>query len=788
MKPQLLFVLLLLMLFVAGCSSTLECVDDGICTPSELLIRCNDCLPEFSISPDASAQVIGDMVELRIPIVNNGFEYLGNIPYTIGYMTSDGRATMSASVSLLANYHIEGESASGILASLLEQAQSSQRSTTLHVQLHNHPGLDTIQVAINPEQTIQERDGAYDNNVATLIVSQPSAVHDSITHRLAIEWEDAHLVYAYDWELEDGLILSVLDYNVSGDFIRVMHASPDTQERLQDIFESDIFTSELVVFDDYVIADVTAVQHPESSYYIWFSESTQSTLFLQKSCRFECFVPDGFLEAHLNIYPSSVDETFNERTSFSSLADALPNQDRQTFALSWHDDVPEWTKDRIVQTVWVTDGRWRFGMDNVTRMVDLLAERPHGAKAIFFHGSAQNMIFNHPDDAIEYITENGTVMTFNGVFLEHGTELGRQMYHDVYRQLYERGAELEFIVMDYEEGKSNWHIKGEVEQYRAIEQHPRFETFILPRIIDHGFNTSYGLMDSVRLWKTNPNYHPWNIWRAVYQAEALTKAVCEPAYEFFPDVTCSNFGYYALHPSLEVPHNSGQEDYKFGTDFSVGTHQSGAFYGGIGNLRHTRLPHFQRTPFNSFRYYVNWGRMMFLASPKPLQPWVACRDWKNHEPNTVLTHTDYWQEMLIHLLMTRTEEFLYWNLTQTNSCEDENEIYMHRTLTEFDEVVRTRDVTWTVEELTPWDKPFVYSSVIVQGDIPLRITRFTANTPLRVSSGLSENVAVDDSSITIIVDGHTVTFYGAELYEPSDPVSVYGLWIIQRTDAETVVS
>src|SRR5690606_29077648 len=114
--------------------------------------------------------------------------------------------------------------------------------------------------------------------------------------------------------------------------------------------------------------------------------------------------------------------------------------------------------------------------------------------------------------------------------------------------------------------------------------------------------------------------------------------------------------------------------------------------------------------------------------------------------------------------------FSYWN---TPASEEEDRL-LSNILKELDEMIGYEVNRQTlVTDLASWTDDYVITGMQV-GDY--KVWRFTTNNVVTTLDDSGDNVM-------FTLDDATVTFPEAMIYEPSDPVSPIGYWVIQRADA-----
>ncbi len=258
-------------------------------------------------------------------------------------------------------------------------------------------------------------------------------------------------------------------------------------------------------------------------------------------------------------------------------------------------------------------------------------------------------LLSHPQDACR--TPQGTLTPYPSPWLEHGTAFIRQRIEAFFTAYKNAGGRLDWLVVDFERGFSPWGL--DPQHIRAIQDDPRSPSL----------KQAMGIDDFEAVIKhKNPQVYAWDrhMRRLVYRG--LHAALLEPIQRLYPDVKASNYGYFILTPDNAIPYTNG---YRRSNPFCFGTHNSQAYYGGIGRkgkaipgFIQLGSPHADRiSPFAVLRWHVNKVRGIRRSSDRPLVPWVA---HKSFEPGVFATNT-YYEENIYHLALHGSEHFLFWN-------------------------------------------------------------------------------------------------------------------------------
>lgn len=460
------------------------------------------------------------------------------------------------------------------------------------------------------------------------------------------------------------------------------------------------------------------------------------------------------------------------------------------YGYSWSNVKPE--LDNVVPFRWLT-------MDNIkdpAGMKTATDKMPSGHRVVFLWDVHRD-IMGHPQDRCR--DAQGNVAAFASVWLDHGVDRVCQRLDDFFRRYKELGGQLDIVVLDWEEGLSNWHFDKGVERWKAIEADPRFPE-ISRRL---GFSD---LTTVAEWWKQKDdlrlNYLRWNAVMYERTASYLSQAVYEPIKKHYPQVKLSNYGHYHYCKALGVPDINGHRYYLFGSGAHVGTHQSSDLYTWLGQIDRNPpegLKEYPHTPFNGFRHALNVMRCMAGSSDVPIYPWIAYRGFS--EGYTGVTNHDLYQELIFHAGLIGADAFLFWNprpwakdqgaskfassgvpgsgvsAGAVATSDEQNRIFSD-CLRQLDALAGRVDRRPLARKLVPWTEDYALSGMQV-GD--RTVWRFTPNLD---GGAKRESTLVSPPAAIFKVGSRRITIPGGKLFVPETELSGQGYWVVAPGNVE----
>lgn len=350
--------------------------------------------------------------------------------------------------------------------------------------------------------------------------------------------------------------------------------------------------------------------------------------------------------------------------------------------------------------------------------------RPPGRRALFTWDLHRELLRN-PEDVCR--TADGQPTAFQGVWPEHGIEAIGALFDDFFGRFKAAGGEADWLIIDFEEGFSNWALGGadKADHWLAVQNDPRF-----PALAERlGFSDIMLVGD----WWGKREYLKWNAVLAGVVNDAIHRALFEPARRHFPGLRCSNYGADATNEANAVPDLNGHRQWSEGRP--PGTHQAPSFYTWIGQLANVNLDGkqpFAATPYNGLLLSVNGIRAMRRSSDMPLQPWVAWARYKGDGPGlppATCGETPYYNELLYHLGLSGVDGFLFWNPHPWRQDQDplsmstaDDERLLDGLLRDLHQRVGQAGGEPLDPVALPWDAPAIATGLRVGDEVLWRVT------------------------------------------------------------------
>ena len=351
--------------------------------------------------------------------------------------------------------------------------------------------------------------------------------------------------------------------------------------------------------------------------------------------------------------------------------------------------------------------------------------RPAGRAVMLVLGPERAMATN-PADHVR--TSDGKRTHISGPWLDEGIRNVRRTMQRFFTQYHRAGGRLDWLVLDFEIGRSNWSYDARVrkQHMQAVLADPRGDQIrdeLLRRgLTDEGIANIHdahwsrprytlgGTDLSDELQRHNPPYIVWNALMSERLAESLHEAVFEPARDFYRDVQGSNYNYCILSPENIVPEINGHLQY---TNGRFGTHGARSFYGVINNLSRVRTADgspYGEAPFDVLRWQVNTLRAIQRSSNRPFQAWVSNKSYRSSR----FKDNGYYEELIYHLALGETENFLYWHSTGregVTSIHAQQARILDQCLNELNRWFDGRPRRSVSHAEVPWDSSLVVSGM-----------------------------------------------------------------------------
>lgn len=425
----------------------------------------------------------------------------------------------------------------------------------------------------------------------------------------------------------------------------------------------------------------------------------------------------------------------------------------QTFhAYSWA-TVPE-------DCTHITPFVWFNAQSQPAEVAAAALKLPAGRRAVFSWDMHRG-ILDHPADVCR--TADGQATTQPGVWPEQGIAETRGKIAAFIQAFKAAGGQLDWFILDYEGGYSNWTMGATDKQDRwlAIQADPRFAK-LAEKL---GFSD---LLLICEWWKGAGKYLRWNAAMAGQVGQALRAGVWEPIREQFPAAQASNYGDSIMTEANAVPDLNGH--LQWAEPPVMGTHQAPSYYTWIGQLGDRQLDgkqKFGRSPFAGLLLSVNTHRALQRSSEVPITPWVAWQRYSGDGPQAppaTCAGTPYYRELVLHLALSGCTTFLFWNPHTWAANQDpesmstaRDERLLNGILGELEKRLPGAERTPLTTEALPWDMRVIATALRRGDQVTWRVT-----------------VPPDVKRVTAKLDGQPIALD----VPPDEP----GVWYTHRAD------
>lgn len=461
----------------------------------------------------------------------------------------------------------------------------------------------------------------------------------------------------------------------------------------------------------------------------------------------------------------------------------------QTTAFTWTPANPAYS--HLSPFYWI--GTYNAGSvhhwSNFAATKTALDALPAGRRAIFIwdihrwmHQDPRDHLTDSLGNVVGFTTPAGIFKPYHGPWWDAGADSIATFFDNWFHTYDSLGGKLDLLVLDYEDGFSNWHLSNYI---NALLGADKTDSLVTDYWLKIAADPRYPALDSllsfddilkVRFWWQNGyEYLEFNALMQQRRADYINHAIYEQAIKYFPAVKMSNYADFYWNIPYGIREGNGHPYYLYGDGAAVGTHQSEAFYGWLGQITLPgRFPEagpvYAGTPYHSFQYCVNQARSIRLCHPAPLVPWFANHGFDDGG-KVHFAGKDYWQEMVFHTLLTGTDDVLFWN----PYASDAENLLMDQLLAQF-------DAFWTnggppapavLQDslLSPWAQDFVLSRL--END-SLVVWRLTPEAP----EGFDLNALVlDDDPATFQLTDTTLVLPG-QIFYPATNLSDKGWWVV----------
>ncbi len=456
--------------------------------------------------------------------------------------------------------------------------------------------------------------------------------------------------------------------------------------------------------------------------------------------------------------------------------------------------------------------------DKIKSLTDV---QPEGHRVIQIDGidswriPGLNDVVLYPNGSVNgFVDKNGIFKPYLGIFWESSTkEVSDDMTY-FFTEYKAVGGKVDWIVQDYEYHYQDigrlmliadsyydladatimgWKNKQDAEEayFKALEDDPRFQKEHKPFFDKYGYSW---IKDC--LLTTDVCDKRWGVYIKSKVDYYLTKSFYEPISKIFPNVKNSNFNTGYFNPSYCFPDMAGNTKgfyfcFEGQKGSHVGTHQSPYTYGRLGYAIATKKldekNNYLLTPFNAFKYDVNKLRLSVLSSDVPITPWVMLKSSSmlyDQQTKIPLYSTPYWEELVLHDLLTGADDLLYMKpgpdnydklakesyLPEDYSMLAKDDVTLNNALEEFNKIAGFANRKTLVNRFVGWGDDYVLTGMQTGGR---NVYRFTPN-------NATIFIVVEDAKGVNFVSGNSKVFIkDGKIYEPQKKVSPIGYWVVQ---------
>jgi len=243
-----------------------------------------------------------------------------------------------------------------------------------------------------------------------------------------------------------------------------------------------------------------------------------------------------------------------------------------------------------------------------------------------------------------------------------------------------------------------------------------------------------------------PQFLTWNANLQGIASQFLHKGFYPPVSQYYPNIKMSNYSDRAITKEHAIPLQTRLLEYNLS---SFGTHQSNFFYGILADLLHRDVlqpdgtfKKFGTQPFSALLRECNQIRAGLRSARRAWQPWIPRKNWGNPPPATNQTtfytfqNSDIYNELIYHLALSGTEDFLYWNSFPTIGDPMTDDLLVDQLLTEINQKFANQIRQPVTPEKIPWSSNAVVSGTqlgrdsilwrvsVPEGTAQVRIKRF----------------------------------------------------------------
>lgn len=367
----------------------------------------------------------------------------------------------------------------------------------------------------------------------------------------------------------------------------------------------------------------------------------------------------------------------------------------------------------------------------------------------------------------------------NPIIWEKGAKVVGDRFDKWFAEYKRIGGEVDFFVLDFESGMSNWHYRNKPEIFKKISDNP--ESAKIAK--DLGFED----LSKVYKYMSGDSYLRWNAAMKPRVCDYVNKATFNPIKKHFPDVQMSNYSDFYYNSKYNVPDTNGHKIYKYGHGGHVGTHQSPVLYCGYGQLERKKMDgknKYAKNPFNGFRFAINRLRTAALSSDVPLNPWISHKNYHG----SLVRKSDLYQEVIFHTGLTGVDKFLLWNPAMWRKDkqnpdhyrDDVQDMLVSDCLLQLDEVAGENPRKTLIKNLVPWGQDYALTGMRLPDKT---VWRFT---PKMAEGQTMKDFIVKSNPATFKVGDELVAITGGVIQKPKTELSKSGVWVFAPKKAKVI--
>jgi len=498
-----------------------------------------------------------------------------------------------------------------------------------------------------------------------------------------------------------------------------------------------------------------------------------------------------------------------------------------TYAYSWDNGTT--SPNNLIPFYWLKKSKLDSnGLSTTTKEAKNTTDKmPQNHKVMLIWNDLLNININETDviknatGDIQYYTyplgtlREGETNNYQDIWWENGIEQTKGKLNEFFNQYKSINGNVDIIILDLEIGLSNWKLSSKAKSdyggnacdlvdnggtcndenplweeyqefaqnnidnyYFAIKNDLRYQVDIQP-------NLSFTNITTVsQYWEHQTNYLEWNSLSKERVANKINLAVYDSIKQNYPNIKVSNYGHKHWSKDYPIPDFNGHKTYLFRNGSHIGTHQSEN--GLYARLNYITSPNklfqgftYEKTPFNAFRFEINKIRSMKLSSKIPIYSWISHKSWNQ----SLIYKTNFYEELIFHIGLTNSEQFLYWNPYNSNSPSDkQNDLLLSNLLNELDIYTGFTDkqeITYNYNPFTNetwWMSDYILSGMIAGEQNIWRFTPDTLNSTFQLISNENPTIFETQQYRIAIPQGKIL----------DNNISTIGFWISQPVEAETI--